>query len=130
MSDPTFPVHESHKEKARSGRLQASFHDFLDLTRRRKWLILSCVVLGAVVGGGLAWFKNDVYRSSAVIVVEQPRGTEGAGSASAYGDAAERVSTMTQRLLSRTHLRQVIDEFLLSPEMVKRRGYEPVIERL
>ncbi len=130
MSDPTFPVHESHKEKARSGRLQASFHDFLDLTRRRKWLILSCVVLGAVVGGGLAWFKNDVYRSSAVIVVEQPRGTEGAGSAPAYGNAAERVSTMTQRLLSRTHLRQVIDEFLLSPEMVKRRGYEPVIERL
>jgi succinoglycan biosynthesis transport protein ExoP len=104
--------------------------DFLDLTFRRKWLIMAFVLLGVIVGGGLAWIKKDVYRSSAVIVVEQQRRDQGYVPLAAEGGASERVSTITQRILSRTHLRKVVDEFHLSADIVKSRGYEPVIGRL
>ncbi len=127
MSDPTFPISSAQKEKARSGRMQAALKNFLDLTVRRKWLIGTLVLLGVIVGGGLAWINKDVFRSSAILVVEQERRHEGYGLSGEDGDVAERVSRISQRILSRTHLRNVVDEFNLSPDIVNAQGYEAVI---
>ena len=129
MSDFTFPTSGTQKEKPRSVRFQDHLKYFWDLTVRRKWLIVVFVLLGSVAGGVGAWFHRDVYRSSAVIVVEQQRGQEFVSSV-AGGDTPERVSMITQRVLSRTNLKKVIDTFQLSPDIVNSRGYEPAIRRL
>jgi capsular exopolysaccharide synthesis family protein len=130
MSDSIFPIHGTQKEKIHPVRVHSSVREFLDLAMRRKWLIVFFVLLGLVVGGGLAWIKKDAYRSSAVILVAQPKNQERSVPSVGENTVPESVMTVTQKVLSRTNLQQVIDEFHLSADKVKRHGYEPVIESL
>jgi len=97
---------------------------------RRKWLILSVVVLGTVVGGGLAWMKQDLFRSSTVILVEQQKIPEKYVDSIVGGSAAERVSSITQQVLSRTNLTKIIEEFNLFQDVIRQEGYETVFEKI
>ncbi len=130
MADSTFLSNGGQAEKDQSVLIQRYIKDFLDLIVRRKWLIIILTILGLVVGGVLAWMKKDIYRSSTVILVEQQKIHENYVPSVVKGSAAERVSTITQQVLSRTNLQTVIDEFQLFPEVIKTQGYEPVIEGL
>jgi polysaccharide chain length determinant protein (PEP-CTERM system associated) len=98
--------------------------EFLELAVRRKWLILSFVVLGIAIGGILAWRKVDMYRSETVIFIEQKKIPEKYVPSVVGGSVAERVSTMTQQVLSRTNLQKIIDEFHLYAEAILSQGYE------
>lgn len=117
-------------EKDPSQVIQKYVKEGWDLAIRRKWLILLCVILGASIGGVLAWYKVDLYRSETVILVEQQKITEKYVPSVVGGSTAERVSTITQQVLSRTYLQKIIDEFQLYPDQISRDGYESVIERL
>jgi uncharacterized protein involved in exopolysaccharide biosynthesis len=106
--------------------LQGKVKGYVDIAIRRKWLILSIVMISVGVAGTVAWFKNDVYRSSTVILVEQQTIPEKYVS-SVLDDVAGRVSTITQQVLSRTSLVKVIDEFGLYQVVIKEDGYESAI---
>ena len=110
--------------------IQTYFKEFKDLAWRRKWLILSFVVLGIVMGGIVAWLKEDMYRSETVILIEQQKIPEKYVSSVVGGSTAERVAIMTQQILSRTNLQKVVDEFDLFPEVIKYKGYDVVTEEL
>lgn len=110
-------------------RVHNSIKYFFDLIVRRKWPIVTCVLLCLLVGGGLAWVHTDVYRSSTVIVVEQHTNQDRYVVSAEGGDIPESISSVIQQVVSRTNLKKVIDEFHLSADIVKRYGYEPVIER-
>ncbi len=120
----------AHADKEQSIVILSYAKDIVDMAIRRKWLILSLMILGVAVGGTMAWLKKDVYRSSTVILVEQQKIHEKYVPSVVGGSAAERVSTITQQVLSRTNLQKVIDEFQLSPDTVKRDGYESIIKGL
>ena len=120
----------AHAEKGQSTILLAYAKDILDIAIRRKWLIILCTVLGLVIGVALAWFKKDSYRSNTVILVEQQKIHQSYIPDVVGGSAAERVSTITQQVLSRTNLQNVIDEFHLYPDVIKSQGYQPVLENL
>lgn len=107
--------------------IQQYFKEFLDLAVRRKWVILSFVLLGITVGGILAWLKVELYRSETVILIEQQKIPEKYVPSVVGGSTAERVSTMTQLVLSRTNLQKIVDEFHLYPNAIKDKGYEEVI---
>lgn len=110
--------------------IQKYLKEFWDLAVRRKWLILSFVILGIVIGGTLAWLKVDMYRSETVILIEQQKIPEKYVSSVVGGSTADRVSTMTQQVLSRTSLLKIIEEFHLYSDEIQARGYEGVIEGL
>jgi succinoglycan biosynthesis transport protein ExoP len=129
MANSTFPNSGVQAEKGQFVVLLAYAKDFLDIAIRRKWVIISCILFGLVSGGWGAWFKKDIYRSSTVILVEHQKIPEKYVS-SIGGSAAERVSTITQQVLSRSNLQKVIDEFQLSSDTIKRQGYEPVVAGL
>ncbi len=130
MAESTFPLNGTQAEKNQSIIIQDYIKDFLDLMVRRKWLIIIFILLGLTLGSVFAWMKKDEYRSSTVILVEQQKIHETYVKSVVGESAAERVSTITQQVLSRTNLQRVIDEFLLYPEVVKTQGYEPVIAAL
>lgn len=110
--------------------IQKYLKDFWDLAVRRKWLILCFVILGIAIGGTLAWLKVDMYRSETVILIEQQKIPEKYVSSVVGGSTADRVSTMTQQVLSRTSLLKIIEEFHLYSDDIKAQGYEGVIEAL
>jgi polysaccharide chain length determinant protein (PEP-CTERM system associated) len=130
MAESTFSINRTQAEKDQSIIILEYVKDFLDLIVRRKWLIILFVLLGIVVGGVLAWMKIDVYRSSTVILIEQQKVHENYVPSVVGGSAAERVSTITQQVLSRTNLQKVIDEFYLFPDVISSEGYETVIDAL
>ncbi|GJL69835.1 MAG: hypothetical protein NPIRA06_24700 [Nitrospirales bacterium] len=126
MSGPT----AAHNNTDPALVVQKYLKDFWDLAVRRKWLILSFVILGIAIGGTLAWLKVDMYRSETVILIEQQKIPEKYVSSVVGGSTADRVSTMTQQVLSRTSLLKIIEEFHLYSDDIKARGYEGVIEAL
>ena len=130
MSESTFPIHEVKQEKTPSLSLRGFLKDFLDLVLRRKWLLVSFVLLGLIVGGGLAWIHQDSYRSTTVIVVEPGKNLEQSLPSGSDRAVADSVMARNRRVLSRTNLQGVIDQFQLSPDVVRTRGYETVIESL
>jgi succinoglycan biosynthesis transport protein ExoP len=96
----------------------ATFHplDYLSLVRRRKWWIIVPAVLCFVGTALLAVFLPRVYRSAATITVSSPAiSTEllkQAGPLS--GD--ERIRAISQQLLSRAVLEQVVRDEHLAPD--------------
>ena len=107
--------------------IQAYIQDLLDIAIRRKWLILSIVIVSVAISGVYAWFKPELYRSSTVILVEHQKIPENYVRSVVSGRVAERVSTITQQVLSRTSLQKVIEELQLFPQAVKEHGYEAAI---
>ena len=107
--------------------IQAYIQDLLDVAIRRKWLILSFVVVSVAIAGVYAWFKPELYSSSTVILVEHQKIPENYVRSVVSGRVAERVSTITQQVLSRTSLQKVIEELQLFPDAVKEFGYDAVI---
>ena len=109
----------------------AYIQDLLDIAIRRKWLILSIVILSVTASTIYAWFQPIIYRSTTVILVEQQKIPDAyVRSVVGGGSVAERVSTITQQVLSRTSLRNVIDEFNLYENQIKATGYDDAIENI
>ena len=96
----------------------ATFHplDYLSLVRRRKWWIIVPAVLCFVGTALLAVFLPRVYRSAATITVSSPAISaellKQAGALS--GD--ERIRAISQQLLSRAVLEQVVRDEHLAPD--------------
>jgi polysaccharide chain length determinant protein (PEP-CTERM system associated) len=118
-----------YTNRGASQSLQGKVKAYLDIAFRRKWLIVSFVIISLAASGGFAWFKKDLYRSSTVILVEQQTIPE-KYVASVVNDVASRVSTITQQVLSRTSLLKVIEDFGLFQNTIKTQGYEPAIVSL
>lgn len=72
----------------------------------------------------------ESYRSSTLILVESQKIPEDYVKALIGPSVEERLSSLQQQVMSRTLLNQVIREFDLYPDAVRRFGNEVVIERL
>ena len=127
MAASTLPLLGAQPEQDPAILVQKYIKEFLDIISRQKWLIILFILLGIVVGGVMAWKKKDVYRSSTVILVEIQKIPEKYVSSVVSGSAVQRVSTITQQVLSRTNLQKMIDELHMSPAGINSQGYGPAI---
>jgi len=110
--------------------IQAYLEELLDIAIRRKWLILSIVFVCTVASGIFAWNQPELYQSTTTILVEHQKIPGNIVRPMVADGVAERVSTITQRVLSRTSLQKVIEELNLYPEIIKKDGYDSVIAAL
>jgi len=97
---------------------------------RRKWIALA-IIFACVAGGGIlcvVWPES--YRSSTLILVESQKIPEDYVKALIGPNIEERLNSIQQQVMSRTLLTQMIQEFDLYPDAVRRDGNEAVIERL
>src|SRR6267143_4999845 len=104
--------------------------DYWHMVLLRKWLVLA--IFFACVGGGgiLCVVWPESYRSSTMILVESQKIPEDYVKALIGSSIEERLNSIQQQVMSRTLLTQIIQEFDLYPEAVRREGNEAVIERL
>jgi polysaccharide chain length determinant protein (PEP-CTERM system associated) len=104
--------------------------EYWHIVLRRKWLALA-IIFACVGGGGIVSAVLPVsYRSSTLILVESQKIPEDYVKALVGPSIEERLSSLQQQIMSRTLLNQVIREFNLYPDILRRDGNEAVIERV
>ena len=96
----------------------ATFHplDYLSLVRRRKWWIVIPAVLCIAGAAVLAITLPRVYRSAATIAVSSPAISADLLKQAGPLSRDERIGAISQQLLSRTVLEQVVRDEHLAPD--------------
>jgi polysaccharide chain length determinant protein (PEP-CTERM system associated) len=98
------------------------------LCRRRWWLALPAFAIWMAFWA-LAWFLPAVYRSETVILVEQQKIPEQYVVPN-VADLQDRLQSMTQQILSRTRLLQVIEDFDLYSTLRGHITEDELVERM
>ena len=102
--------------------------DYIDVVRRHRSLILAPMLAGLVISVVVAFLWPDTYVSSATIRVLPPQIPEGLLSMPLSMDMSQRVNQMTQSILSRATLINIINTHSLYPRERKRLPIEDIIE--
>lgn len=89
---------------------------YLDIVRRRHLHLLLPLFCVWIVVWGASWFLQPQYKSSALILVEQPTMPENFVAPNVNENLQDRLQSITQQILSRTRLLTVIDNLHLYPK--------------
>jgi len=99
------------------------------LCRRRWWLAVPAFGVWTVVWA-VTWFLPAVYRSETVILVEQQKVPETYVVPNVSADLQDRLQNMTQQILSRTRLLNIMQDFNLYPKLRARVTGDEMVERM
>lgn len=110
---------------------QYSFDSVLEIARRRKWLILvPAIVIAAGAAAVIHEWPNQ-YRSESVILVVPQRVPESYVKSTVTARIEDRLHAISQQILSRTRLEQIISDFDLYPrERARQDLMEDIVERM
>jgi len=101
------------------------------LVRRRKWLILLPAIAIAAAAVVLIQRLPNVYRSETLILVVPQRVPESYVKSTVTARIEDRLQAISQQILSRTRLEQIINDFNLYPqERADRQLMEDIVERM
>ena len=78
--------------------------------KRRHLHFLIPLLFGWLMVWGASWVIPPVYRSGTLILVEQPTMPKAYVTPNVSDDLQERLQSITQQILSRTRLLQIIDQ--------------------
>ena len=110
---------------------QYSFDTLLQIALRRKWLIVLPAI--AIAGCGVLWARQlpDTYRSDTLILVVPQRVPESYVKSTVTSRIEDRLQTISQQILSRTRLEQIVQDFNLYQEERKRQQLmEDIVSRM
>jgi uncharacterized protein involved in exopolysaccharide biosynthesis len=103
---------------------------YVRLVMHRKWLVLS-VALGISAGTiVVSHFLPNIYTSETVILVDPQKVPDSYVKSTVTGDVRNRLSTLSQQILSATRLQMIIESLNLYPEDRKKMAREDVITRM
>ena len=83
---------------------------YLDVAQRRYPYFLLALFFGWLLVWGASWVLPVSYKSSTLILVEQPDMPKDYVVSNINDDLQERVQSITEQILSRTRLLQIIDK--------------------
>src|SRR4051812_15976951 len=89
---------------------QVDFERYLDVARRRHIHFLIPVLLGWLLVWGMSWVLPARYKSSTLILVEQPTMPETYVTSNVNQNLQDRLQSTSQQILSRTRLITIIDK--------------------
>src|SRR5206468_2908288 len=102
----------------------------LEVWSRRKWLAILTFMGPFAASVSLAITLPYLYRSTATLLVERPEVSETFVKSSVTSELETRLHTISQEILSRSQLQELITRFDLYPEFHKRATPEEVVERM
>lgn len=103
-----------------------TFHDFLDMVRRRIGLISFVFIAGCFASLFWSLGTPHTYISSEVIQIEQPKIDSELAPTTVAGSAARRLQLIEQQLMSRGSLLEIIEKLNLFENLVALRPSEKV----
>jgi len=103
---------------------------YLGIARRRHLHFLIPMFLGWLAVWGTSWILPPRYKSSTLILVEQPTMPKDYVVPNVNEDLQERLQNITQQILSRTRLLHIIDELNLYTKDHRRLSPDEIVERM
>ncbi len=104
--------------------------DYVHLLVRRRWYIIAPLFVCGAIGAIIAQFWPLLYRSEALIIVEQQKVPEQYVTPNVITTLQTRLDAMKQQILSRTRLQGMIESFDLYPQERQRMNLDDVIDRM
>lgn len=111
-------------------RTTSTFESVLEVWSRRRWLVLACLTTLLIPITAVVLSLPDVYRASATVLIERRHMAETFVRSSVSGELETRLQTISEKMLSRSRLGDVIAHFDLYPELRRRSSLEAAIERM
>ncbi len=102
----------------------------LAIWHRRKWLALLVFVTPLTATVGAVRSLPNQYESSTTVLVQPQRAPERLVGPSAAGELETRLRTISEQILSRSRLLELITQFDLYPDMRRGASPEAVVERM
>lgn len=104
--------------------------DYLKILRRRKsYFIIPCLALFILVSA-IAILLPSVYESVSTILIEDQQIPPEFVRSTVTGFADQRIQSLTQQILSRTKLWEIIQQFHLYAEMQEKYTKEEILEKM
>ena len=109
---------------------EKNIRDYIAILLRHRWSLMGPMFFIGLLclAGALLW--PPMYRSEAMILVEQQKIPERYVTANVVGDLQDRLQSMTQQILSRTRLQRLIDQFGLYPKLRSRKTMDDLVEQM
>jgi len=104
--------------------------DYINALDRQKWRALGVFAIVFIVAAGVAFGLTSTYKSRATILIEQQQIPEDLVRSTITSYADQRIQVISQRVMTRLNLIEIIKEFDLYPELRKREPIEVVLEKL
>jgi polysaccharide biosynthesis transport protein len=103
---------------------------YLRLVAHRKWLVLGVALAVSVGTFVYSHYMPNVYTSETVILVDPQKVPDAYVKSTVTGDVRNRLSTLSQQILSATRLQRIIETLNLYPEDRKKLAREDVITHM
>ena len=108
-----------------------SLETLFQIARRRKWLILLPSVIVMIAAVAVIRNLPNVYRSQSLILVVPQRVPESYVRSTVTARIEDRLHAISQQILSRTRLEQIVNDFNLYPrERARKELMEDIVERM
>jgi len=119
-------------EKALTGEIRgrSGLTGVLAIWSRRKWLAIIVFAAPTVAAASVISFLPNVYRSTATVLVDRQQVPEAFVRSTVTSAVETRLHTISQEVLSRSRLEELIDRFGLYRELRQRVPLEDVIGRM
>jgi polysaccharide chain length determinant protein (PEP-CTERM system associated) len=97
---------------------------------RRKWLGIVLFTLLFAAGASVTRFLPDIYRATATVLVERHNVPETFVRSSVTGELETRLQTISEEILSRARLKELITRLDLYPDLRARAPIEAAVEKM
>ncbi len=104
--------------------------DFIEMFKRRKWWIVICLLVSVGISYGFYSKLPKIYEATTLILVQPQEVPEDYIKPTVKSLVSDRLSTLSQQILSRTHLEKVIREFDLFSDAVGKVPMEGIVEAM
>ena len=101
--------------------------DYLDAFKRRRWAIMGIALLIFTIGLITALALPPTYRSAATILIEEQQIPAELVQSTVTSYAAQRIQTISQRVMTRQNLTEIMDRFDLYTDDRKRYTTEEIL---
>ena len=102
-------------------------HDYVEFLKRRKRHLLIPFLVIFFLGAAVAILLPSIFKSSTTVLIEGQQIPTDFVRTTVTSFAEERIQIITQRIMSRARLLEIINRFNLYPSLIKKRTTEEII---
>lgn len=103
---------------------------YVQVLRRRRMLFLVPLFVGWLIVWSASWLLSPRYKSTTLILVEQPTMPKDYVLPNVAENLQERLQSITEQILSRSRLQHIAEEMRLTSKSESRLNSEAVVERM